>query len=254
MRFHAIYWPAFLMAVGINPPKQIVSHGWWLSEGEKMSKSLGNVQDPYKYCKLFGSDALRYYLLRELTFGSDGNFALESFIHRYNSVLANAYGNLCSLVLSFIKKHCDGRVTRPYEMLSEDLKFIEEVENDLQDTIPLVQQYNFSRYLEKIEHAISIANQYIDFQKPWTLKTSDPKRMQDILFILLEQIFKITKFFYPVIPMAAEKLLTQTGIPYELKFIKNEKIPDSVTIGEPEALFPKIDTSEIEKLDVYSDL
>lgn len=254
VRFHALYWPAFLMAVGINPPKQIVSHGWWLSEGEKMSKSLGNVQDPYKYCKLFGSDALRYFLLREISFGSDGNFSLEAFVNRYNSVLANAYGNLCSRVFSFINKHCSGKITRPTEFLADDLKFASEVKDSLQETIPLIQQYNFSRYLEKVEHAIFVANQYIDFQKPWTLKKTDPQRMQDILFILTEQIFKITKFFYPVIPIAAEKVLKQIGVPYELKFISNEKIPNSLTINESEVLFPKIDSTALENFDVYSDL
>lgn len=254
VRFHALYWPAFLMAAGINPPKKIASHGWWLSEGEKMSKSLGNVQDPYKYCKLFGSDALRYFLLRELSFGSDGNFSLESFVTRYNSVLANSYGNLCSRVLSFVKKHCNGTITRPKEVLASDLKFVNEVSDSLSESIPLIQQYGFSKYLEKVEHAISIANQYIDFQKPWTLKTSDPKRMQDILFILTEQIYKITKFFYPIIPIAAEKVLNQINVPYELKFISGEKIPDTVTINNPEVLFPKIDSAEMEKFDVFSDL
>lgn len=252
VRFHALYWPAFLMAADINPPKQIVSHGWWLSEGEKMSKSIGNVQDPNKYCELFGSDALRYFMLRELSFGSDGNFSLEGFINRYNSVLANAYGNLCNRVLSFISKQCDKNVTRPTEVLSDDVKFVSEVTKSLQEAWPLIGQYSFSRYLEKIEHAISIANQYIDFQKPWTLKKTDPKRMQDILFILLEQIYKITKFFYPFIPIAAEKLLNQINVPYELKLISGEKIPDNVTINEPEALFPKIDVTEIGNFDVFA--
>ena len=253
VRFHAVYWPAFLMAVGINPPKQVVSHGWWLSEGEKMSKSLGNVQDPYKYCKLFGSDALRYYLLRELSFGSDGNFALESFVNRYNSILANAYGNLCSRVLSFVKKQCNSMVSKPAKLTPDDSKFINEVKDDLISSRELIASYNFSKYLEKIEHAISIANQYIDYQKPWTLKTSNPNRMQDILYILIEQIYMITKYLYPVIPSAAERLLKQTGIPYELKF-NEEKIPDNITINDPETLFPKIDTTELDKMDVYSNL
>ncbi|MDR2666605.1 MAG: class I tRNA ligase family protein, partial [Holosporales bacterium] len=113
VRFHAVYWPAFLMAAGISLPKQIVVHGWWMSEGAKMSKSLGNVQDPVRYCELFGSDALRYFVLRELSFGNDGNFSLKGFINRYNSVLANSYGNLCSRVFSFIGKYCNGIVIRP---------------------------------------------------------------------------------------------------------------------------------------------
>lgn len=252
VKFHAIYWVAFLMAVGIKPPKQIVSHGWWLSEGEKMSKSLGNVQDPYKYCKLFGSDALRYYLLRELTFGSDGNFALESFIQRYNSVLANAYGNLCNRVLSFIQKRCDGRVSRPSELLPDDEKFINTIDVGVEQIIPLVAQYNFSKYLEKVEQMIALANQYVDFQKPWGLKDSAPKRMQDILFILTEQIFKITKCLYPVMPTSAEKLLHQIGAPYELSLMQNKTIPaDVIVLKAVDPLFPRIDNTIT--LDVYAE-
>jgi methionyl-tRNA synthetase len=252
VRFHALYWPAFLMAAGISPPKRIVSHGWWLSEGEKMSKSLGNVQDPHKYCNLFGSDALRYFMLRELSFGLDGNFSLESFINRYNSALANAYGNLCNRVFSFITKHCAGMVKRPKNTLVEDIEFIDEIDSSLNDSVILVQQYAFSKYLEKIEYAISIANQYVDSQKPWALKLSKPERMQDILFILTEQIYKITKFFYPVIPIAAEKVLKQINSWHELKFVENERIQDIVTIVNPEVLFPRIDIAEIEKFDVYA--
>ena len=251
VRFHAIYWPAFLMAAKIDPPKQIVAHGWWLSEGDKMSKSLGNVQDPHKYCDLFGSDALRYFMLRELSFGSDGNFSLEGFVHRYNGVLANSYGNLCKRVMSFIQKYCNSTVTKPSNATSEDLAFMHEVNKTLEESIPLVGQYAFSRYLEKIEHAAAIANQYTDHQKPWTLKESDPKRMQDILFILLQAIYKITKFFYPVIPAAAEKLLKQINVPYELILDHLEKLPDSVTINEPESLFPKIDSNDLGHFDVF---
>ena len=239
------------MAAKIDPPKQIVAHGWWLSEGDKMSKSLGNVQDPHKYCDLFGSDALRYFMLRELSFGSDGNFSLEGFVHRYNGVLANSYGNLCKRVMSFIQKYCNSTVTKPSNATSEDLAFMHEVNKTLEESIPLVGQYAFSRYLEKIEHAAAIANQYTDHQKPWTLKESDPKRMQDILFILLQAIYKITKFFYPVIPAAAEKLLKQINVPYELILDHLEKLPDSVTINEPESLFPKIDSNDLGHFDVF---
>lgn len=252
VKFHTVYWVAFLMAVGIKPPKQVVSHGWWLSEGEKMSKSLGNVQDPYKYCKLFGSDALRYYLLRELTFGSDGNFALDTFVQKYNSVLANAYGNLCNRVLSFIKKRCGGIVIRPEKLETDDEKFIDSIDTYMEQIPDLIQKYDFSKYLEKVEQMMALANQYVDFQKPWGLKDTDPKRMQDILFILTEQIFKITKCLYPVIPITAEKLLNQIGFPYELKFIPREQIAGKITLGDIAPLFPKIEDAS--NLDVYAEV
>lgn len=251
VRFHALYWPAFLMAAGIKTPKQVVSHGWWLSEGEKMSKSLGNVQDPYKYCKLFGSDALRYFVLRELTFGSDGNFSLEAFLNRYNSVLANSYGNLCNRVLSFVKKYCDGKITRPKELTNEDKQFADAVLSSLSEIPDLIKGYSFSKYLEKIEHTLTLANQYIDIQKPWGLKNSDTQRMQDILYILTEQIYRITKYLYPVIPNAAEKALNQLNINYELNF-DNMNLADSLEINDPEALFPKVDLKDIKTFDVYA--
>ncbi len=252
VRFHAVYWPAFLMAANINPPTQIVAHGWWMSEGEKMSKSLGNVQDPAKYCKLFGSDALRYFMLRELSFGADGNFSLEGFVNRYNSVLANGYGNLCKRVLSFIEKHCNSKVSRPSDYLPEDMDFKNNVNEALRECPDLVKSYGFNRYLEKVEQAINLANQYIDVQKPWSMKETNKERMQDILYNLVEQIYLITKYFYPVIPCTAEKLLKQLGIPYELEIFENDSIPDEVQINNPQVLFSKIDTSDLTRYDVFA--
>lgn len=243
VKFHAVYWPAFLIAAGIKPPKQIVAHGWWMSEGEKMSKSIGNVQDPIKYCNLFGSDALRYFLLRELSFGNDGNFALESFVMRYNGVLANSYGNLCKRVLSFIQKNCNNTVNKPKILSREDELFEIEIEKSLEETKKLVEDYSFNKYLEKIEYAISLANQFIDFQKPWAIKNSDPCRMQDVLFLLLKAICQITKFFEPVIPIAASKILNQV----------DQTCVDKLTVNIiDEPLFPRIDFSKVEDFDVYT--
>ena len=251
VRFHAVYWPAFLLAADISLPKQIVSHGWWLSEGDKMSKSIGNVQDPHKYCELFGSDALRYFMLRELSFGSDGNFSLEGFINRYNGILANSYGNLCKRVMSFIQKSCNCSVRRPVNITVEDLAFNYEVNKSLEDAMPLIEQYSLNKYLEKIEYAIAISNQYIDHQKPWMMKETNQERMQDVLFVLIQAIYRITKFLYPVIPGAAEKLLKQINIPYELSLDPFEEVPDIITINEPETLFPKIDVQNLGTFDVF---
>ena len=250
VKFHAIYWVAFLMAVGIKPPKQVVSHGWWLSEGEKMSKSLGNVQDPYKYCRMFGSDALRYYLMREITFGADGNFSLDSFIHRYNSVLANSYGNLCSRVLAFIVKYCNGTVHRPQVTSAEDEEFINSVNNCIGAIVPLVQNYNFSKYLEKIEQAITLANQYMDAKKPWTLKLNNSNRMQDVLFILTATIYKITKYLYPVIPQATALLMNQLHMSCDMQLSDAEALPETIHIDSVTPLFPKIDAKNIDSQDV----
>ncbi|GHT88268.1 methionine--tRNA ligase [Alphaproteobacteria bacterium] len=252
VRFHAIYWPAFLMAADMPPPKHVVSHGWWLSEGEKMSKSLGNVQDPLKYCALFGSDALRYFLLRELPFGSDGNFSLEGFVNRYNSILSNSYGNLCQRVLSFICKGCDKIIYRPSKLDPCDVEFIDSVKAALASIASLIEQFAFSRYLEQIELAVSAANKYVDAQKPWVLKDSCPQRMQDILFILVEQIYAITKYFWPVIPLAAEKILQQINVPYSLPLSCQDEFPNVVHVNQPEPAFMRIDVSDLGKFDVYS--
>ncbi len=249
VRFHALYWVAFLMAVGIKPPKQVVSHGWWLSEGQKMSKSLGNVQDPYKYCKVFGSDALRYYMLRELSFGADGNFSKESFIKRYNSVLADSYGNLCNRVLTFIQKYCDGVISRPETLTNDDTAFYTSVLEEINLCPQLMHEYSFSKYLEKLEHSITLANQYLDIQKPWTLKVSNKNRMKAILYTCLENIYKITKLLYPVMPIASEKFIRILNIEPEFKYNQNEKLPNNITLGKIKILFPKINNDDI---DVYT--
>lgn len=255
VRFHAVYWPAFLMAAGLPLPKQIIAHGWWLSEGEKMSKSLGNVQDPTKYCKIFGADALRYFMIRDLPFGADGNFSLSGFLNRYNSFLANSYGNLCHRTLSFIKTRCEnGTITKPIKLTDEDIAFTSDVTTLLENAMNSMTKYAFSYYIEKIENAIAIANQYIDQQKPWILKNEDKAdRMNTVLFILLEQIYKVTKFLYPVIPNAAESILKQMNIPYELTLDLKEGIPDTVTINNSEIVFQKIDITDLSKFDVYAE-
>jgi methionyl-tRNA synthetase len=124
------------------------------------------------------------------------------------------------------------------------------VGKSLQEAIALIRQYAFSKYLEKIEYAISLANQYVDYQKPWTLKELEPQRMQDVLFTLVEQIYKISKLLYPVIPIAAEKVLKQINANYELKLVDEEKLQDDINIGDFETLFPKIATEDIESFDV----
>lgn len=228
VRFHAVYWPAFLMAAGVQLPKQIIAHGWWLSEGEKMSKSIGNVVDPVAYVNKYGSDALRYFLVREMSFGDDGNFTEESFINRYNSFLANSYGNLCSRVLSFVSKHCNSRVEKPTSSFPADSEFKQGIENLLAQADTMMTQYSFNRYAEKIEEAVYLANRYIDQEKPWSLKKTDTIRMNDVLYYLVESIRSISEFLLPIIPIAANKVLEN--------IIVNA---DFITIKEIGILFPK---------------
>lgn len=257
IKFHAIYWPAFLMAVGINLPKKIVSHGWWLSNGEKMSKSLGNVQDPYKYCKLFGSDALRYYFARELNFGSDGNFSLENFCLRYNSTLANNYGNLCNRILRFAKKYTNGKLDKSTTLLQVDIDLSQQINKHINRAIEKIDKFAFNKYLEELELAVTLVNQYIDGQQPWKIKQSN--RMQDVLYIALEKIFDITQWIAPVIPHASVKFFKMLGIANnicqeltgEIKTTHSEvPFPTRIEIKEIDILFPKIDNYS--QLDVFS--
>ena len=136
-------------------------------------------------------------------------------------------------------------------MRQSDIAFVTNIDNILKQLPELMVHYSFSKYLEELEQAMALSNQFIDREKPWTLKESDTSRMQDILFILLEQIFKITKYLYPVIPIGAEKMLTQIGAPYEFVLKEEEHFPDEVLINDPEAVFPKIDVSQKESFDVF---
>lgn len=236
VRFHAVYWPAFLMAANLPLPKQIVSHGWWVSNGEKMSKSIGNVQNPSKYCDLFGSDALRYFMLREIAFGDDGNFALDNFISRYNSFLANSYGNMCQRVLSFIYNRLRGAINQ-IDLDAEYKAQTNEIEQIIYKAYGLAKQYQFNKYLEKIEHATSLVNQFIDLKKPWAIKDNDTL-LNKVLCSLLTSIVTITKALSPVIPIAASKLLS---------FIKIDN--NTIHVSQPEILFHKIDPEQ--KFDVH---
>jgi methionyl-tRNA synthetase len=251
VKFHAVYWPAFLIGAGIEVPKQIVSHGWWLSEGEKMSKSVGNVVDPLKYVKSFGSDALRYFLMREISFGEDGNFALSSFINRYNSFLANSYGNLCKRVLSFIHKNCSGAVQKPRTLYPQDVEFKENSINSLAEALKHIEAYEFHKYIERVEHAVALANQYVDYQKPWSLKGVDNSRVSGVLYIVVEVLYHITNLLYPVIPKASSKVLNYIKIDSNPLINLSKSIPAEIFVENPDVLFQRIEHGDIEINSLY---
>ena len=239
LRFHAVYWPAFLMAAGLTPPKKIFAHGWWTNEGVKISKSLGNTVDPVELIDTFGIDAVRYFLLREVSFGQDGDFSVQGLINRYNSDLANSYGNLVQRVLSFIYKQCEGEVPTPGEYSIEDTKLLKEA-----DELPAIlekdmKNFSFHRYSEHIWQVIFKANQYVDEQKPWGLKTINPKRMNTVLYVLAETIRKLALLTQPILPIASEKILDQLEIhERELKAFNKALVPGT-SLPEPKGVFPR---------------
>ena len=241
LRFHAVYWPAFLMAADLPLPRQVFAHGWWTNEGVKISKSLGNTIDPVTLTQTFGADALRYFLLREVSFGQDGDFSGQNLINRYNSDLANAYGNLVQRVLSFIAKNCQGRVPQPDTFQNHDVTLQQAASSVLVDLDTDLQTLAFHKYADHIWQVISKANQYIDEQKPWVLKTVDVGRMQTILYTLAETIRKIAILTQPLLPTASTAILNQLSVPKDQRSFSSldQSLKPGTVLPEPVAVFPR---------------
>ena len=175
IRFHAVYWPAFLMAANLPLPKKIFAHGWWMNEGEKISKSLGNVIDPHDLINKYGLDQVRYFLFKEVPFGNDGDFSHESMVNKVNNDLANGYGNLLQRSLSILNKSFDGK-TPNVELSEEQTIFLQNVLKDLEVLREYIDNQEFSKYLEKVWETIRYGNGYIDKQAPWTMLKENKKR------------------------------------------------------------------------------
>ena len=214
VRFHAVYWPAFLMSAGIPLPKQVFGHGFVLHRGEKMSKSLGNVVDPHELADAFGVDQLRYFLLREVVFGQDGSYSAEAIVNRVNADLANSFGNLAQRTLSFIARNCDGVLPTGGREEAADAELLARVAEATRDELPRhFEALELSQGIEAWLRAVFACNQYIDAQAPWTLRKTDPDRMRAVLATLYAAIRDLAVAIAPVIPAASAKLLDQMGIP-----------------------------------------
>jgi len=212
LRFHAVYWPAFLMAAGLKTPKRVFAHGWWTNEGEKISKSLGNVIDPVELVDTFGLDAVRYFLLREVPFGNDGDFSKQAMIGRMNSELANDYGNLVQRVLSMVHKNCGAQVPTCGDFTDVDQDRLNAAYGLLDRVRVALDKQAFNDALEMIWVEIRGANGYVDGQAPWKLKKEDPERMQTVLYVLCEIIRCVSLLMQPFVPGATAKILDQLMI------------------------------------------
>ena len=236
VRFHAVYWPAFLMSAGIELPKQIYGHGFLLSRGEKMSKSVGNVVDPMLLAEKFGVDALRYFLLREVPFGQDGSYSAEAIVLRANAELANSFGNLAQRTFSMIHKNLDGILPAQGEA-PDDVQLLELVNRAAGEEVPeAFERFAFSIGIEAWLRAVFACNAYVDTQAPWTLRKSDPERMAAVLGTLVAAVRELTRAIAPIVPEAADKLLTlidagEGGAP----------------IPQPTPLFPRLELPEEEE-------
>lgn len=240
LQFHAVYWPAFLMALDIVPPKQILAHGWWKNNGEKMSKSLGNVLDPNDIVDEFGRDYMRYFLLREMPIGQDGSFSSDGLVQRINGELVNNIGNLVQRVTSFAYKHLGGKVEVASDLTNADRELLSTAYDGINKIRELMAQYKINEAIGVILDIGHKANSYVEKNAPWKLKNDDPVRMGIVIYVLLEVIKVVGILLQPFVPDSAEKILST--IYEEPKDVKFNEISqkDSFTINPVEVIFRKL--------------
>ena len=206
LRFHAIYWPAFLLAAKITPPKKVFGHGWILSNEEKMSKSKGNILDPIKIIDQYGLDPLRYYLIKEVSFGNDGNISQDKLEDCINSDLANNFGNLCQRVISFTIKNCSGKIPEKINFEKDDLDILNKYKENLSKIRLEIDNQNINFYIDYIINSLFEANKYFNDQEPWK-KKDNPLRLNTIVYSTLEIVRKVSFLLYPIIPQSSLKAL-----------------------------------------------
>ena len=244
LRFHAIYWPAFLLAAKITPPKKVYGHGWILSNEEKMSKSKGNILDPLEIIKKYGLDPLRYYLIKEVSFGNDGNISQERLEDCINSDLANNFGNLCQRVSAFVIKNCDSKVPEKIKFENDDIKILDEYSQNLDKLRSEIDNQNINYYIDYIVNRLFEANKYFNDQEPWK-KKDDKIRLNTIVYTTLEIVRKVTFLLYPIIPQSSLKALKIFNLEEKDVIFQsignNEFLKKGSAINKIDILFNKIE-------------
>lgn len=242
LRFHAVYWPAFLMAAGLEPPKRVFAHGWWTNEGQKISKSLGNVINPYDLIEEYGLDQTRYFLLREVPFGNDGDFSKQSMIARMNNELANDYGNLAQRVLSMIAKNLDGIAPEPGPLTDDDEELLAAAAELPAELRKLMDAQLFHEALERIWVVVRASNAYVDRQAPWVLRKSDPERMATVLYVLAETVRRLAIMTQPFMPAASSAMLDLVAAPADARdfaAVKEAPLAPGTALPKPAGVFPR---------------
>ena len=246
LRFHAVYWPAFLMAAGLAVPRRVSSHGWWTVEGEKMSKSLGNVVDPRQLVATYGLDQVRYFLLREKPFAGDGTLSHQALVTRINVELANDLGNLAQRSLSLIARNCGGRLPARAGTEDDDAELLAAAKAlpDLLDE--RLERQVFHEALEEVWKVVRAGNGYIDRQAPWALRRTNIPRMGAVLRVLVDVLRVIATVLQPFMPASMERMLDQLGVPPEQRRLVNldEPLPEGTQLPPPSGVFPRhVDTA-----------
>ena len=241
LRFHAVYWPAFLMAAGLEPPRSVYATGWWTVRGEKMSKSLGNVVAPADLVARYGLDPVRFFLMREVPFGNDGDFSDEALIRRMNSELANDLGNLAQRTLSQVAKNLGGLLPPPGARTEDDAALLDAARALPATLRPLLDRLALGDAIEAVWVVIRAANSYIDRQAPWALRKTDPARMADVLRLLLDVIRPIATVLQPVMPGSMARMLDQLGVPPDARDLASLEtaLPGGIVLQAPSGVFPR---------------
>jgi methionyl-tRNA synthetase len=244
LRFHAVYWPAFLMAAKLPLPKRVFAHGWWTNEGQKISKSLGNVIDPVELADRYGLDQMRYFLLREVPFGNDGDFSHSAMVHRMNGDLANDLGNLCQRVLSMIFKNCDATMPAcPATLEDADTSLLNRVDGMLERQRAHYDNQLFHEALKDAWDIVGEANRYVDEMAPWSLRKTDLERMAAVLWVLAETIRQVAIVIQPVMPTAAAAILDQLRIPEDERGFAmlgaGNRLAGVTPLDKPTPVFPR---------------
>ncbi len=247
LRFHAIYWPAFLLASGIPLPKRVYAHGWILSGDEKMSKSKGNILDPIEIIENYGLDPLRYYLIKEVSFGNDGNISQDKLEKCINSDLANNFGNLCQRVISFNEKNCNLKIPEKNIFNKQDLEILDNYKKNFDNLIKNIDEQDLNSYMNFVLQSLFAANKYFNDQEPWK-KKKDQQRLSTIVYVSLELIRKISILLYPVIPGSSLKVLNIFDVKeYDIDFDtikKHDLLISNKKINKINILFKKIENND----------
>lgn len=243
VRFHTIYWPAFLMSAGLPLPARVFGHGFVLNKGEKMSKSLGNVTDPSDLVEAFGVDPVRYFLLREIAFDSDGSYSPEAIVNRCNADLANDLGNLAQRTLSMIAKNCDGKLPEPGVATDADTALADTLVAIPAKAAEAMEEFAIHNALEEIWYGAGQANLYISEEQPWSLRKTDPERADTVLYRCAEAVRQLAILARWAIPESADKLLDQLAQDPDARDFAALATPltPGITLPKPEGVFPRLE-------------